>query len=549
MFGALFCFYCYYTIMIPSPLQPELHEVAKQNLSYTRHLAGLSRVCRRGALPVLLLVALLHGLQYAALMPPWGLIDEAQHVDYIAHVAQRQELPIAGKTTLSPEIVNSLFATRHWQIFHWSTPASDAIADLGVVGYSYEAYHPPLYYLLLAPVYLSVPGSILDRLFVLRGATVLLSLATVWLFYRLSRLLSSSTHFTILATLIFIMLPERTIYVSRVNNDALVELLGCAVCLVAAEAILHSMTRLRAFGLGLLLALGIWTKLSMTFWLLPLTLMALWWWQRPDRWRWLLPPAIGMAAFIVLAIRNLLLYGDVIGYSAFHNIYRISAPPVQAAAIVSVILDLFRHFWFIWWKGSQTSSSVFTLVVYLLLAALTGGSIVLGVRGLVQMQPMGYIGWRSNRRLALLTLLATAGAVYLSATMYSYFQGVVPVVQGRFLAPAIVVYVLLFAYGWWQHRAGAKVLLLTAFLLFVVDLALLWGNLLPYHYYWSSVNASVGEFQVAGDAAQLFWSNLVADKPPQLALLLPLLALTYWIAATLALIMSWRCARLVYEAD
>ena len=124
------------------------------------------------------------------------------------HIAAHGDFPVAGVTTLSPALIDSLFATRHWFVFHWSPPASTAAADLGAAGYSYEAYHPPLYYLLLAPVYLGSSGSILDRLFVLRGVTVALSLVTVYLFFHLSALVSGSTLFALLATLVFVLLPE-----------------------------------------------------------------------------------------------------------------------------------------------------------------------------------------------------------------------------------------------------------------------------------------------------------------------------------------------------
>ena len=125
--------------------------------------------------------------------------------------------------------------------------------------------------------------------------------------------------------------------------------------------------------------------------------------------------------------------------------------------------------------------------------------------------------------------------------MYTYFQGIVPVLQGRFLAPATAVYVLLFAYGWWQHQLGAKVLWGIAMGLFAVSVLALWGNLLPYHYYWSSVNGALGALPVAGlDRVRLFWSNLVADKPPALAPLLPILAILDWLAAAATFSLSWR---------
>ena len=149
--------------------------------------------------------------------------------------------------------------------------------------------------------------------------------------------------------------------------------------------------------------------------------------------------------------------------------------------------------------------------------------------------------WRSHPRLAVFVLLALAGCVYAVMTMYTYFQGIVPVLQGRFLAPAAAVYVLLFAYGWWQYRLGAKVLWGIALGLFGVSVLALWGNLLPYHYYWSSANAALGALPVVGfDAVRLFWSNLGADKPPAIVPLLLFLIILYGLAAAATFYLSWR---------
>lgn len=68
------------------------------------------KVYARGGLALLLLLAFLHGSLYALFLPPWGLIDEAQHLHYIQYIAEKQAMPVAGELYLSDEIVNSLFA-------------------------------------------------------------------------------------------------------------------------------------------------------------------------------------------------------------------------------------------------------------------------------------------------------------------------------------------------------------------------------------------------------------------------------------------------------
>src|SRR3989304_130835 len=96
----------------------------------------------------ILLLGLFHGGLYASFLPPWGLIDEEQHVHYIQSLAVHQEIPLVGKTYLSQDIVDSLFETRRWEVFHWPTPQSRDPRAMGLEGHSYEGYQPPLFYLL-----------------------------------------------------------------------------------------------------------------------------------------------------------------------------------------------------------------------------------------------------------------------------------------------------------------------------------------------------------------------------------------------------------------
>ena len=75
---------------------------------------------------------------------PWSPIDEYQHMDYIDNIA-------SGKM---PSISDSISEELFIEIIHHSDrnpakrpPYREA---LGLTGYSYQAKHPPLYYLLLA---------------------------------------------------------------------------------------------------------------------------------------------------------------------------------------------------------------------------------------------------------------------------------------------------------------------------------------------------------------------------------------------------------------
>src|SRR5258707_13519757 len=113
---------------------------------------------------MILVLALLRGGLYASYLPPWGLVDEEQHLHYVQYLAEHQAIPVVGQTYLSAEIIDSLFATHRWEIFHWPGPPSHAPESMGLEGYSYEGYQPPLAYLALVPIYWLLPGDILTKL-------------------------------------------------------------------------------------------------------------------------------------------------------------------------------------------------------------------------------------------------------------------------------------------------------------------------------------------------------------------------------------------------
>src|SRR5262245_9919382 len=117
----------------------------------------------------IILLAWLHVLIYALVMPPWGLLDESQHFHYIQVISEEHPLPVMWQDPLSPAVLDSIFAVKRYVTL--GAPAMPSQADLIRSGHfdveSYEAYHPPLYYLLLAPIYSLGPADVLEKLFLL----------------------------------------------------------------------------------------------------------------------------------------------------------------------------------------------------------------------------------------------------------------------------------------------------------------------------------------------------------------------------------------------
>ncbi len=476
------------------------------------------------AWPTILLLALFHGGLYASLLPPWSIIDEPQHFHYIQRLAEQDSIPIAGQTYISLEIVDSLFETRHWETFHWSTPDSRLPQNLGLIGHSYEGYQPPLYYALFAPLFSILPGGILVKLYWLRWATVGLSLLTVWMAWRMTReLFPEKPALAYSVGLFLALLPERAASISRVSNDVLLEVLAAAFIWVCTRAVLKGLTLRRSLLLGLLLGLGVLTKTSMA--ILAVLLPPVFWTNRRVS-RWALcavgTAGIALALIVPLLIRNLTLYGDLTGFSGFEASHVIAAPPLTGQNILSAVWDLFRHYWVIWWKGAMVKKNVLLDFFYLLLAIFSG----LGLAGLVVHTRQRCASETDNRRCWIAAIYALALGSYATAVLVSYYQGYIPVIQGRFLLPVIVPASVLLIWGLW-HAPGRQILVAATLLtLIALDVLSLFGNLLPYFYYWSAF-AMGGMPQSYSPGWQWAWttfySRFLGDKP---VLLQPILVLT-----------------------
>lgn len=497
----------------------------------------------RAALSLLLTLAFLHGCLYALFLPPWGLIDEAQHLHYIQTIAEQQSLPVAGNLYLSDEIVASLFATRRWETFHWTPPPSALPQEMGLEGYSYEAYQPPLFYLAMTPVYWLLPQDMLSKVYGLRVAAVLLSLVTVWATYRAAGLLLPQfPRLPFWAGLLLVSIPERAIATSRINNDVLLEVVGALFFLVLTHAVVAGLNGRRGLLLGLLLGLGVWVKISAGVLGVPL-LLFLWLHRRDPAWwkgmTWVTVVAAPLG--LALVLRNLWFYGDLTGFAAFEQLHRLAPVDTSFMGFVRALVSLTNHFWLVWWKGSEVGQNSLLTLFYVLMAFVVAaawwrlGSELWPRRKVEMLVPMQ----RQQRGLAL--IYGVAIVAYAVAVFNGYYQGMVPVIQGRFMLPVVLPFVLLLVWGISYFARGEQITLVVVVGLWGMGLLSLFGNLVPYYYYWSGVLAGTMP-PLAGlgamEMARLIFERVMMDKPPMLAPLLLALPVFYLLMLLWVLIVT-----------
>jgi hypothetical protein len=488
-----------------------------------------TRQATRRLLAALLALAWLHGSLYAGLMPPWGLIDEAQHVHYVQHLAEGRGRPVVGETYLSDEIIASQFATKRWEVFHWTPPASANPAQMGLQAHSYEAYQPPLYYALMLPAYWALPGDILDKLFGLRWVMVALSLIPVWAVFACARWLRpDDLRFAALATLLYISLPERTMAVSRVNNDGLLEVWTAAALVVLTVGLFAGLTPRRSFTLGLLVGLAVWTKAPAALMLGPV-MLALWFEPWPAARRAIAAAGGIVTLFSVAAIvRNFALYGDATGFAGFRRVHDVPFAPGPSAYtlpdLAATLAASLHHTFLVWWKGSVAATNPLVTGFYWLMTL-----VVLFAAVQVARTARGRAG-----RVAL--VYAGSVVLYLAAVIFSYYAGMVPVVQGRLLLPALPALALLMAWGLYErprpgagaHWARPWVVLALIGVLAAMDAVSLFGNLLPFHYYWSGIVAgTIPAGLTLTEQVAVAYGRLAADKPGWVAQLIPVWPVGY----------------------
>jgi hypothetical protein len=193
----------------------------------------------------------------------WADVDERPHYDYVQTVAEDGRLPLLTDL-VHPEVQAITDRT-------WPAPSPVDPASRGLAGRSYEAFQPPLYYLLAAPAFLLEPDH-LRKVKVLRAFDLLLVLVAVGLLWPLARALRPEDPLLPFAAALTVVLwPALLVRGITVSNAALELPLATALLLVAWR-VATAPGRWARVALGLLLGACLLTKSTLIA-LAPLVLL------------------------------------------------------------------------------------------------------------------------------------------------------------------------------------------------------------------------------------------------------------------------------------
>jgi 4-amino-4-deoxy-L-arabinose transferase-like glycosyltransferase len=241
---------------------------------------------RRSIFVAYVLTLFFVGLGYLAILPVFEGFDENAHFSSLREIADGKTIPVYGKSSIDKEVVDYQGPTAWGSLDppfdkglvyskFFSDPAlvedylrvyrqphqRPAYAASGVM--NWEAQHPPLYYLLLAPLEkLTESMAFVTQILVLRIASYLLALLGVvfalsWVIRSTEReepaLLAGFVLYPIILPMFF---PEFT----RIGSDSLCLLLTGLLALLLSEWNSAKDNRKLAVAIGITVGLGLVTK-------------------------------------------------------------------------------------------------------------------------------------------------------------------------------------------------------------------------------------------------------------------------------------------------
>ena len=390
--------------------------------------------------PLLLILAcyLFVGGLYAAQVPAWQAPDEPAHYNYIRQLAEGH-LPIMAAGDYDQAYLDEIREARF-------------DPQYSVEQIEYEDWQPPLYYLLLTPIFLLSNGSLL----MLRFTSLLIGAGVIFLAYQIARLLFPQAEWVAWSTAVFVaFIPQHVAMLASVNNDSLSELFIALLLYMTLRWVTRTGIRKAEddrrwlVGLGLVLGLGFLTKATVYLMapVLGIVLLGQYWRAWPRLFQagiLLFAPAFLLGA--IWWVRNVVVYGglDALGKAA-HDAVVVGQPRttewITLYGLDGTIQRFFQTTFNSFWGQFGWMAVPMRVEVYWLLLALSGTA-VLGLllyRFTTTQIPVQFRSRLPVLILWLVFLLTLAIHVGYNVTFVQH--------QGRYLFPALIPISLGFSLG------------------------------------------------------------------------------------------------------
>ena len=402
----------------------------------------------RVALAILLVVYVALAVAYSLTNPLYEAPDELRHVRYVRHISQYRSLPVQrGDGPRAQSHHPPLYYALGALLSSWVSVEEDVYyqpRENPFWAYRYwevgsdnknQYVHGPHTSLGFLPV--PQLGGIELVVYIVRWMTVLMGGVVVWLTYSLGSRVFPDRPGLALGGAALVALNPQFLYLSgAVNNDVPAAVWGAAALLVSVGVVQDGLKRRTSFILGLLVGLGLLTKIHLMVLVGPIELaLAAAAWRQRD-WRGFLEAnglILGSAALIAgwWFVRNQVLYGDPLGVSVHSELWN-SRSPLEG---LWAVRENTPYLWSSLWGRFGYGQVAMPRIVY-------RGALALSVIALV-----GHVSPR-ERSLKPLTALILVTTVVVFLAWVVYYTLVQPAgARGRFLFPALPAFAVLMAAG------------------------------------------------------------------------------------------------------
>ena len=431
---------------------------------------------------LLWLIFLLKGIVWGIATPLWQGPDEDDHYAVIQFIAEIGRLPDVGDEILPDEVTLSRqiadvgrldYNPEQRQLFS-ETPIGPNEAQFGQLDpaerYTFDlnsiaklTHATPLYYLIGAAVYKAWPhGTLIDRVFIQRALSVLLSSPLIYLAWQITRLITPHNR-DLQRTVPFLVAwhPMITAITAIVTVDGLYFTLYALATYLGLLILRDGFTRRYAIAIALTFVGGVLIKPTMSGFaplILLIGLCELW---RVIRHPNTSPPlttliANGLLSAILVAIplawwvqRSLRLNNDPLYFNPILKGHRLITNPVYDYPFWQHALDYYRSVWggiFIsWWGHFGWVDTALDGWIYHLLRFLT----ILALIGLIVIWARHRPNPATTRRalyLALTILIPIIMLQYYDLTFWHQY-GVGRGLQGRYWLGTVIPMLLLWTVG------------------------------------------------------------------------------------------------------
>ncbi|HID64018.1 MAG TPA: DUF2142 domain-containing protein, partial [Anaerolineae bacterium] len=213
----------------------------------------MSRRRALGLLVLFILLNLVRGLLYAALVPPWQAPDEPKHFEYVRLLYEKRRS--VGWSDIDPsleeEIIQSMDRYEYWRFGRFNQIGKSFKELWG--GASHKLEQPPLSYLLYASLLpLIPPAEPAFQLYSFRLVSVFLGTLVVLLAFLTARELFPHDEVMQIGIPTFVtFLPMHTFVTSSLNSDHLAEVLVSLALFLLVRVFRHGLSLYSLAGIGI----------------------------------------------------------------------------------------------------------------------------------------------------------------------------------------------------------------------------------------------------------------------------------------------------------